>query len=84
MNLRIPWLVWLAVAPACNVINPGLLGGDAAVGPQDSAVDASPDMPEPGMILRYTFEDTGATVHDVSGRHKACGRRAAGWGARSG
>jgi hypothetical protein len=70
MNLRIPWMVWLAVAPACNVINPGLLGGDAAFGPQDSAVDASSDMPEPGLILRYTFEDTGATVHDVSGRHK--------------
>src|ERR1043165_7819118 len=56
---------------ACDVINSGLLGpSDAPVAPMEAAVDASPDMPEPGMILRYTFEDSSSTVTDVSGRHK--------------
>jgi hypothetical protein len=71
MNLRTSVMIGLAVMPACNAINPSLLvSGDAPIAPQDSAVDASPDMPEPGMILRYTFEDTGSTARDVSGRHK--------------
>jgi uncharacterized Zn-binding protein involved in type VI secretion len=64
-------MIALAVTPACNAINPSLLGGsDAPDAPQDAAVDASLDMPEPGLILRYTFEDTGSTARDVSGRHK--------------
>ena len=71
MNLRTSMMLWLATVPACNAINPSLLGStDAPVSPQDSAVDAPLDMPEPGMVLRYTFEDTGSTARDVSGRHK--------------
>jgi len=72
MNLRTSLMVGLATLPACNAINSGLLGGstDAAGGPKDgAATDASLDMPEPGLVLRYTFEDTGMTVRDVSGRH---------------
>jgi len=71
MNLRTSLMIALAVTPACNAINPSLLGSsDAPAAPQDGAVDASLDMPEPGLILRYTFEDTGMTVRDVSGRNK--------------
>src|SRR4051812_38750580 len=76
MNLRTSMMIGLAALPACNAINSSLLGSgngsDAAMGSQDSAgaIDASPDMPEPGLILRYSFEDTGSTVRDISGRHK--------------
>jgi hypothetical protein len=73
MNLRTSMMIGLAALPACNVINSSLLGSsDAPAGPQDSAgaVDASLDMPEPGLILRYTFEDSASTARDISGRHK--------------
>lgn len=73
MNLRTFLVIGLAALPACNVINSGLLGSDASGGPQDAAgdtTDAAADMPEPNLVLRYTFEDTGMTVRDVSGRHK--------------
>jgi hypothetical protein len=78
MHLRIPSiLLGLVLTQACNVIDSGLLrptdaatdSGDAAMidGP---ASDAMSDMPEPGLILRYAFEDSGTMVRDISGRHK--------------
>jgi hypothetical protein len=72
MNLRTFVMIGLAALPACNAITPSLLGSssDAPAGPQDSAIDGSPDMPEPGLILRYMFEDSASTARDVSGRHK--------------
>jgi len=52
---------------ACNVIKSDLLGDGG--GSHDGPSDGTSDMPEPGLILRYTFEDTATAVRDVSGRH---------------
>ena len=76
MTLKNP-VVALALAlllvPACNAINPDLLSAgpkDAPESPKDAAPDGAVDLPEPGMILRYAFEDSGTVVRDISGRHK--------------
>jgi len=76
-NLAI--LLALVLTQACNVINADLLAAkDASAGPSDgpggrkdaAPADAPADMPEPGLILRYPFEDSGTTARDVSGHHK--------------
>ncbi len=59
--------VALLLLAACNVINRDLLGDGG--GSHDGPSDGTSDMPEPGLILRYTFEDTATAVRDVSGRH---------------
>lgn len=64
---------WFALTGACNAITPDLLSKqDAAVTPMDSSpgMDMATGTPEPGLILRYAFEDTGTTATDSSGRGK--------------
>jgi hypothetical protein len=71
MTVRISAIA-LALAlgvPACNVITSDLLGSRDA-GDRDAAIDATSDQPEPGLILRYAFEDSGTAVADISGRDK--------------
>ena len=70
MTTRItPWALGLGLASGCNAINPDLLTPGEKMDAAMQGADASSDMPEPGLILRYSFEDVGSTAHDVSGRH---------------
>jgi Concanavalin A-like lectin/glucanases superfamily len=70
MKLRtLAIVVTLVALPACDVIKPDLLGPRDGGDELDAPVDAVQDMPEPGLILRYTFEGAGTAVTDISGRH---------------
>lgn len=76
MRFTLPEIVmgFALTQAACNVISLDLLGtSDAAAPPTEASipgVDALQENPEPGLILRYSFEDSGSIASDSSGRKK--------------